>query len=93
MQNAPPADGCPGRGDHPGHGSIDPDEHRDAFEGTPIELRCQSGVACGEVVDRLRGADRSAAEGFDEIADELRRTAARFAELHAYGSDVERGLP
>jgi hypothetical protein len=30
-------------------------------------------------------ADRSAVDGFPEIADVLRRAAARYAELHNYG--------
>lgn len=55
-----------------------------------IEHRCSRSTPCCEVVERLRGADRSAAEGFVEVAAQLRETAERFAEIHHFGQDEER---
>ena len=51
----------------------------------PVIIRCSSGQPCDEVALRLVAADKSKAEGFDDVARELREAAARFADLHDHG--------
>lgn len=58
---------------------------------TIIYQRCANGAGCAEVVDRLVAADRSDADGFHEVAAQLRETAQRFAELHRHGSGLGSG--
>jgi hypothetical protein len=60
-------------------------QQQSATEVSGLEVRCARGEPCPELTDRLVAADRSAVDGFPEIADVLRRAAARYAELHNYG--------
>ena len=53
-----------------------------------LEYRCQNGEPCAEVVLRLVAADKSRAEGFDDVAAELRRVAERFAMVHNHGCEL-----
>jgi hypothetical protein len=55
--------------------------------------RCDGPTPCCEVLDRLRGADRSEREGFPEVASELRRTARRFFESHHEQDDEPNERP
>jgi hypothetical protein len=56
------------------------------------EERCGGGKACGEVLDRLRAADRARLLGVDHddptIAS-LREQARRWADEHAHGTGGE----
>jgi len=56
------------------------------MSGEELLLRCADGRGCGEVVDRLLAADRSAAAGEHDVARELRQAAARWADAHGRGS-------
>ena len=47
---------------------------------TVAARKCADGQPCPEVADRLAAAERSGREGLADVADELRRTAARFTE-------------
>lgn len=58
-----------------------------AHLGEPL-TRCRGTEACCEVLERLRAADRSRAEGFPAVADELRHTAERFATIHRAEHDA-----
>ena len=51
----------------------------------PVITRCTPDRPCDEVVARLIAADKSKAEGFDEVARRLREAAARYAALHDHG--------
>lgn len=57
----------------------------DSRRGALVEVRCDNRGACVEVVARLVAADRSMREGFPEIAEQLRETAATWAQRHDYG--------
>jgi hypothetical protein len=50
-----------------------------------LQGRCQDGVACSEVLDRLHGADVAVAAGIDPhhpALDRLRRKAEQIAHVH-----------
>lgn len=56
---------------------------------TDLLYSCEYGKPCIEVLDRLTAADRSEREGHQDVADELRRIAARWALVHDYGNGAK----
>lgn len=93
----PPAPDAKGPGTGiPGHSPNDstPDEPgtdgtAPVSQGSGVQHRCTQRQPCGEVLDRLRAADRG--RDLDDVSPDhpalaqLRVTAARFAELHNFG--------